>query len=351
MLRKALFSALALASSLALCAAKEIEFTYKSSFDSTEQTAAGYVPDSCDNKTPLPLVIVAHGMGCDKKQAKGLGYYETAEKENFIVICPELHGLNSPGQTSLAAIPAQRDILDAIDYAFKNYNINKRRVYITGRSMGGMMAMLMALKHPDIFAAAVAGQGVYDLKYWYGNSLPFFKKPILAEMKTPPAPDNDFDYLRRSPISFAQNAPYTAIFMWHGTNDKWVPTVLSEMMFDELKKYNKYQAPVSYRNASSHCELNFPASWEWEQLKTYENISDSASQISSRFFDSLDVIVDEDGSMFYLVFELENKNAFGRIKAEIMDSVLTITTENIAKLTVDENKLPLKLKSTKINKK
>ena len=42
------------------------------------------------------------------------------------------------------AIEAQRDVIDAIEYMQLHYRVDRARIYLVGRSMGGMLAEVMA---------------------------------------------------------------------------------------------------------------------------------------------------------------------------------------------------------------
>ena len=49
--------------------------------------------------------------------------------------------------------PGEQDILDAIEWAKANFNIDEDRIYLSGFSMGGRGTYIIGLKNPDIFAA------------------------------------------------------------------------------------------------------------------------------------------------------------------------------------------------------
>lgn len=127
------------------------------------QLPSGYVKN---NTAKYPLVIALHGGGGSGRQfavSSGLG--EKAEKEHFIVVFPD--GVKRPGTIGLrtwnaggccgyAAYSAINDVLfisEMIDYLSANYNVNARRVYVTGHSNGGMMAYRLACELPGKITA------------------------------------------------------------------------------------------------------------------------------------------------------------------------------------------------------
>jgi len=133
---------------LAVVTAGEIEITYKNTHDSTEQKAAVYIPKGYTNG-PAPLLAVTHYLGGSRFTARETGYYPECEKRGWICVCPELHGHRSGPQTAFASIESQHDVIDAIAAVRAKYRIDSTRIYLTGKSMGGMLAGIMAAKYPD----------------------------------------------------------------------------------------------------------------------------------------------------------------------------------------------------------
>ena len=339
MVRKTAVMIAVVMTALQLLWGQEMNIQFESSYDGSEQSAAVYVPEDVAGRK-VPLVVVAHSLGCTEDQAENLGWYELAEKEKFIVICPKLHGLNTAGETSMGAIPAQRDILDAIEYAKNHYSIDETRIYLVGRSMGGMLAMLTALKYPDRFAAVVAGQGIYDLELFMKNAPEALREAAYPELGGPEADGNRWEYRRRSAYRYARNSRYVPIMMWHGTNDTFVAPEQSKLMFEAMEEANEYQRPVAWRVGSSHCELNYPPEWAWNQMKTYENVCENCFDVPHRFFSELDYITDEDVTVFYATIELKEPERFGELRVMLRKGELIVRGKNLKKVTINGEKIP-----------
>ena len=323
--------------------AGELEFDFTCSYDHSVQKAAAYVPDRIPEKSKLPLLVVAHYMGGNRFTARSQGYYQECEKRQWLVVCPELHGANTPGITSCAALPAQHDILDSIEYMKQKYPVDEHRIYIAGRSMGGMMTAVMMAKYPDLFAAGVAGQGVYDLSTM--TSTPEIMKAIQAECGTPET--RPFDCLRRSAVNYAPNFKYAPLIMWHGTNDTWVPTSQSETLYNAIVKYHRFQLPVYYLTGACHCEGNYTAAWECDQLQYYHNQGEAGIGVSTRFFSELELVTDEAKSFFWLALQPDRPNEFSRLKAVIgPDGLIKLNCENLARVTVNLDRLAKSVKIT-----
>jgi predicted peptidase len=145
----------------------------------TYKDAAGKVlryrllkPDSYDPKKSYPLVVFLHGAGeRGDDNAKQLihGVAEFAKPENrklypcFLVApqCPAGQkwsdvdwGADSHKMPQEPSEPA-RLVLELIASMQKDYTVDKKRIYITGLSMGGFGTWDLIARKPDLFAAAV----------------------------------------------------------------------------------------------------------------------------------------------------------------------------------------------------
>lgn len=121
-----------------------------------------YVPSGMTNED-APLILVLHG--CNQTAAdyaKETEWHKLAERFKFYLIFPEEKKENQiQGCFRFSEKKhRQRDmgevlsIKQMIDYAKSRLPIDSKRVYITGVSAGGSMAMNMISAYPEIFAAA-----------------------------------------------------------------------------------------------------------------------------------------------------------------------------------------------------
>ncbi len=333
-MHRALFAALLLlALAASWCLAEEVEFTFTNSFDQTEQKALAYIPDIAKGKDAVPLVVVAHPMGGNRFNAKNGGYYPECDSRGWLIVCPELHGLRTPGRTSLASLGAQHDIIDSIEYMKQHYKVDISRIYLLGRSMGGMMAATMAAKYPDVFAAVVAGQGIYDLKLWGETTIPRLRENVVKEC-LPWSEATRFDYERRSAISYASNLQYVPLIMWHGTFDTWVPPQQAEKLTAAIRTYNRFQPNVNWLLNASHCPQNFTPKWELEQFTHYQNVCESGFGTPIRFTPELAIVTDEAKSFFWLGVTPSRDTAFASVKAGLTGDVLTIRSKNTREVSI-----------------
>ncbi len=314
--------------------AGEAEFTFTNGFDGTEQKAMSYVPDGMGDKDARPLLVVAHYMGGDRFTARKSGYYPECDERGWRCVCPELHGRRTPGQTSSAALEAQHDVMGAIAYMKETYAVDGTRIYIVGRSMGGMLSQVMAAKYPDVFACAVSGEGISDLPLWYRTTTPHLKKSIVAECGEL-TEDTRFDYERRSSVNFAPNLRYTPLILWHGTNDTWVPPEQSERIVGEVRKYNRFQPEPHWLLNAAHCPENYTAGWVCDRLTWYQNVPEAGFDTPFRYYPDLEIVTDEAKSYFWLHLVPADEEAFARASVNLSHDVLYVRTDNVREAVID----------------
>ena len=139
------------------------QFVYKDPKTGTSVKYNLYIPKNYDKNKKYPLVLFMHDMGVlseDTKttllQGNGAISFATPEeqaKHEAFVLAP---------QYSRQVVDDNGDItsdLDATvnlirDYLLLKYSIDEKKLYATGQSMGGMMAIVMNYKYPELFAAS-----------------------------------------------------------------------------------------------------------------------------------------------------------------------------------------------------
>ena len=298
------------------------DITYKNSCDGTEQQAELFIPSSYDGKKPLPILAISHFMGGGKSSSRGAGHHDMGEKYGWFVVCPELHGQHTSGKTSLAAIVAQHDVIDAIHYAQEHYKIDETRIYAAGRSMGGMQTLILAAKYPHVFAAAMAGQPPTEMALFDKESP--LTDVILKEFGGTRA-EKPYEYARRGPATYARNLKYTPTFIWHGTLDRVVPPEHSKKMIDLMRQFNPYQKPVYWLEGAGHNPLNYGAEWIFDKLRWYQ-------KTRYRFYPDLDFILDESGQFLWVNVEQSAEGVFSEVQTKLAEGKLIVTTKKVKRL-------------------
>ncbi len=119
-----------------------------------------HAPPGYDAKTPLPLVVTMHYYPGDSAGiATTSGMSAKADKENFLVLYPDGW---SGGMNALMCCGSEDDvglISTLVQRMVKRWNADPKRIYATGISNGGDMAVRLAVELPGVFAAIAPVSG------------------------------------------------------------------------------------------------------------------------------------------------------------------------------------------------
>ena len=307
------------------CAAEKMEFTYRNSFDGSEQLAVAYVPEICKGREDNPLLVIAHPAGGTRHSCSY--YYEECEARGWLLVVPDLHGRKAPGQRCWAALEAQHDLIDAAAYMQANYSVDSTRIYLAGRSMGGALTAVTAAKYPDLFAAAVAGQGIFDMESFALG----YDQDWQEEFGGPYSDKTRFAYERYSAISFAPNFSYVPLILWHGTFDRIVPPEQSEQLQAAIRRHNRFQPDVNWLLAAPHTPINYPPAWIMDQLQHYRNVAEGDKH--PRLPLGLHLVTDEDKQFFWLRIVPEEEH-FAEVRASASNEEISILSTNAAQVDV-----------------
>ena len=110
----------------------------------------------------VPLVLALH-YGGEVTPHLSMGFLQSVvvpglKKLGAVIVAPDCPG---DGWTDEAS---ERAVLALLDYAVRNWPVDRRRIVVTGYSLGGIGTWFFAARHPEIFSAAVpmAGRPVID---------------------------------------------------------------------------------------------------------------------------------------------------------------------------------------------
>jgi len=192
------------------------------------QVPLSYSPDHA-----APLVIALHAWSFNSAAASSnaLNYYAmAANARGMILAAPQILGDHS------ASLSVQADIMRLINFLKGRYNIDSRRIYVTGISMGGGIAGTMAAKYPDVFAAAAEERGPTDLTDWYWDRTNggLYQSQLYTEIGG--SPDTKaFEFQRRSVRQMAQNLTHVPFAITHAAQDEIVPVYHGQRLYSALQ--------------------------------------------------------------------------------------------------------------------
>lgn len=143
-------------------------------FAETGQTIpyALFVPSNYDPSRKWPLIVALHGLGRPFDWMMGYeGMIDFAQRDGFIVVSPlgyHPRGWYGSRGTGLAGnaqpappaeqLPAnlgelsEKDVMNVLGIARREFSIDEDRVYLWGHSMGGAGTYHLAAKHPHLWA-------------------------------------------------------------------------------------------------------------------------------------------------------------------------------------------------------
>ncbi|MCP4508136.1 MAG: prolyl oligopeptidase family serine peptidase, partial [Fuerstiella sp.] len=214
-----------------------------STLDGESQPVLYWAPDSATQQ-PTVLFVFLHSWSSDYKQDNSKWQRE-AVKRGWIYLHANFRGANRSPK-ACGSRYARQDILDAMDFAGRTFNVDQSRVYLAGVSGGGHMSMLMAGHHPDRFSAVSAWVGISDLSAWYRfhvkDGVPQrYAQMILKSFGQPPGTDaaTDAEYRDRSPLFHMHQVGDLPVDIHAGVNDGHtgsVPVRHSLQAFNEIAR-------------------------------------------------------------------------------------------------------------------
>ncbi|MDD5676812.1 MAG: prolyl oligopeptidase family serine peptidase [Kiritimatiellae bacterium] len=217
--------------------------TIVSSMDRSEQKALFYLPPGSahDQKgEPIPLLVQLHTWSGNYTQCDA---YPRDKK--WGMIAPDFRGPNNRPE-ACASLLAIQDVLDAVEYAKKNARIDESRIYLSGWSGGGHMALMMAAKAPNIWAGISSWVPISDLAAWHAfqKSSGYGRQMVQVCGGAPGTPAADAEYKARSPINFlpsARDIPFDINAGIHDGHTGSVPISQSLYAFNVLAEANGFK--------------------------------------------------------------------------------------------------------------
>ncbi|WP_394849253.1 prolyl oligopeptidase family serine peptidase [Pendulispora brunnea] len=293
-----------------------------------------YVPPSYKPGTTrkYPLIVIMHGLngkpmailrvlfGLDDQQhdsewkdrhATSPTYMGFPPLEAFVV-APTGHGNTMYRHLGMV------DVLQAIDEVTSLYPIDPTRVTATGPSMGGSGSAALALRHPDMFAAAAPLCGYHSYfvrRDFVGKPLRPWERALAAE---------------RSNSEWAFNGKDLPLFVVHGTLD-W-PEINSGVLiqrYEELQYSIIHEHPKLGHNVWATTYESFKgANWLLSKTKNLHPASIRFRTMRLR----------ENGNAWLHIQEFTAPDVWGEVEARVKSrTAFEATTKGVAALSLDRD--------------
>ncbi|MBZ9935255.1 PHB depolymerase family esterase [Mesorhizobium sp. BR1-1-16] len=190
----------------------------------------------------MPLVVVLHG--CTQSAAQydaGTGWSMLAEEAGFALLFPEQGQANNLNRCFNWFQPSdfQRDqgealsIRQMIDHMVATHSIDRSRVYVTGLSAGGAMALVMLADYPELFAG---GAIIAGLPYGVATTIP----GAFDVMRAHGLPDGPA--LRKLLPDATPSTGWPTVSVWQGTGDQTVSAANADAIIEQWRGVHQVAA-------------------------------------------------------------------------------------------------------------
>ena len=206
------------------------EIEVASSLDGSREKNLFFFPD-VNKSEKVPLVVALHTWGTGLLNRMEL--IEFCKERNWALLLPEFRGPNiveNPrAKEACGSQLACQDIIDSTEFVQENYAIDKNATFLIGGSGGGHMTLLTSAYKPEMWRGASAWCPITDVALWhrYYGSGKGYAPHIEACCGGAPgdSPEVDYEYAKRSPMSYLTKLAKVTLSVHHGRFDISVPCI------------------------------------------------------------------------------------------------------------------------------
>jgi poly(hydroxyalkanoate) depolymerase family esterase len=207
-----------------------------------------HIPDRLPRLAPL--VVALHGCSQTAHEYdRGTGWSTLANRLGFAVLYPEQQPTNNPKNCFSWFLPGDiardqgeaRSIQQMVEHAIATFDLDRRRVFVTGLSAGGAMASVMLATYPEAYAG---GAIIAGLPYGCARSVQQAFEAMFAEQS--PAPRALGDRVR---AASRHRGPWPKISVWHGSSDPIVKSSNSEHIIRQWTDVHGLSSIPSYEES------------------------------------------------------------------------------------------------------
>ncbi len=227
-----------------------------SSLDGNSQVFYYYKSDAKKHK---PLIVQLHSWSYTANDLETVGLDTIVTNKNYNYIFPNFRGVNNHPKACCSEFVIA-DIDEAIDWALKNMDVDRKQIYIIGYSGGGLATLAMYMKSRHNIRGFSAWSPISDLVAWYGESVERrnkYAREIIQCLGT----NNVFDTLiaqERSPLFWetpVKKRKKSDLQIFAGIHDGYrfnAPVPISQ----SINFYNKILSDPGEKDSSKYVNNN-----------------------------------------------------------------------------------------------
>ena len=192
------------------------------------------------DKRPIPFVVLPHG-GPSTRDILGFDYLaQMIASRGYGVFQPNYRGSRGYGGDFEKAgfaqwgLKMQDDVTDGTAWLIDQKLADPKRICIVGWSYGGYVALMGAIKTPDLYRCAASMAGVTDLR----RRLDRANQSRFADLNLPRFDSDPATIAANSPVLHADQIRIP-LFLAHGRRDFTVSVEDSEAMEEALRQAGK----------------------------------------------------------------------------------------------------------------
>ena len=210
-------------------------------------------------KKSKPLIVQLHSWSYTANDLETVGLDTIVTNKDYNYIFPNFRGVNNHPKACCSEFVIA-DIDEAIDWALKNMNVDRKRIYIIGYSGGGLATLAMYMKSRHNIRGFSAWSPISDLVAWYSESVER-KNKYAGEIIQCIGTINVFDTLKaqeRSPLfwkSPVKKRKKSDLQIFAGIHDGYrfnAPVPISQ----SINFYNKILSDSGEKDSSRYVNNN-----------------------------------------------------------------------------------------------
>jgi poly(hydroxyalkanoate) depolymerase family esterase len=224
-----------------------------------------YLPKK--TQKPMPLVVVLHGCTqTGEDVTTHSGWNKLADSLGFAIIYPQTGPYNNVSRCFNWFKPEDvsgrrgesASIKNMIDFLLTKEEIDEKRIFITGLSAGGAMAVAMMAQYPETFAAGAVFTGGA-----YGLATGAVEASRAMRAKVNKTPDEWGNLVRAQNPGYSEQFPRISIFQ--GLKDKTVNPVNAQHLVAQWTNLHRAQllSPIADNTCAGH---------KFVQCSSYANV-------------------------------------------------------------------------------